>query len=130
MQTVKDWDRYPNFKEKEFRCSYTGRTYMDVRLMDSLQTLRSIYGKPIVISSGYRDPSHPIEAQKERGGEHTLGLAVDIPCSHQEAYELLSIALSLGFKRVGVSQKGNGRFLHLGMAEQKDGMVSPHIWSY
>jgi len=51
---VIDWADYPNFSEKEFACSHTGEAKMLPEFMARLQRLRTAYGKPMVITSGYR----------------------------------------------------------------------------
>ncbi len=125
---VTDWSRYPNFAEHEFRCRHTGRCAMRTEFMDRLQEVRRLYGKPMIVSSGYRDPSHPVEARKHRPGEHSLGMAADIAVAGADALHLLQVALDCGFVRVGIQQKDPGRFLHLGLGGP--GLPSPMIWSY
>jgi len=83
------WENYPNFSEKELACTFTGRCFMTEHFMGKLQELRDAYGKPLIITSGFRDPKHPIEEAKSRPGVHTRGLAVDIACDGQEAYKLV-----------------------------------------
>ena len=52
---------------------------MEPVLLDKLDEMREAYGKPIIITSDYRGPDHPIEKAKRNGpGVHTLGVAVDI----------------------------------------------------
>lgn len=123
-----DWSKYPNFSEGEFKCSHTGLCDMDEAFMEILQDIRSEYGKPMVITSGYRHETHPIEARKNKPGEHTLGACADVLIQGGDAVELLSIALDFGISRIGVNQKGNGRFLHLGIGGK--GLPNPWIWSY
>lgn len=125
-----NWHKYVNFTVDELRCSHTGECEMNKKFMAKLQALRTEYGKPIIISSGYRHPTHPVEASKNKPGEHTLGKAVDIPVSRQDAFKLLELAFKHGFTRFGISQKGNSRFLHLGTATEEDGFLSLTIWSY
>lgn len=126
---VVDWSQYTNFAESEFRCKHTGRCVMRRDFLDVLQAIRNAYGKPIRIMSGYRDPSHPVERIKRHGpGEHSLGLAADVAVSGADALELLRVALAHGIRRVGVQQKGEGRFLHLGLGGP--GIATPAIWSY
>ena len=79
------------------------------------------------ISSGYRCPSHPIEAKKPMPGTHSLGVAVDVAVSYEDAYELIAIAMAHGIKRIGVNQKGSGRFIHLDSSTKHP---SPTVWSY
>lgn len=123
-----DWSDYKNFKEDEFRCQHTGLSGMDKEFMDKLQEIRTKYGKPMVVSSGYRHPTHPIEAAKDSLGEHTYGMCADIAIRGEDAVVLLRIVLECGITRVGVQQKGVGRFLHLGVGAV--GLANPWIWSY
>ena len=66
------------------------------------------------ITSGFRDVTHPIEAKKKKTpGAHTTGCAADIAVSREDAFDLLSLALTKGFTGIGIQQKGSGRFIHL-----------------
>lgn len=127
---VTDWGLYPNFTEDEFRCRHTGLCEMQAEFMELLQAIRRAYGKPMVISSGYRHPSHPTEARKAHTtGEHTRGTCCDVAVSGPDALRLVEIALSFGVSRIGVNQKGNaGRFIHLGIGGP--GLPAPALWSY
>lgn len=120
-----DWSKYPNFTEAEFRCKETGEINMDEDFIARLQTLRTEFGKPMVITSGYRSPRHSIERRKDEPGPHSTGKACDVALGGSAAYELISIALRLGFTGIGVSQKAGGaRFIHL------DLMPRTAFWSY
>jgi uncharacterized protein YcbK (DUF882 family) len=89
---------------------------MEPALLDRLQALRSEYGKPLIVSSGYRHGTHPREALKDTPGQHTLGLAVDLACDAYTAHEIVKLAFKHGFRGIGVSQKnGLPRFVHLDM---------------
>ena len=120
--------RYPNFSKEEFDCSHTGNNEMRPEFLEMLQQLRTEYGKSMKITSGYRDPEHPIERKKKSPGAHTTGLAADIAVDRGEAYEVLRIAMRMGFTGIGVQQKGGGRFLHLDFANHL--VPRPTIWSY
>jgi zinc D-Ala-D-Ala carboxypeptidase len=121
-----NWREYPNFSAREFRCSFTGKLEMKPDFMALLQRLRTEYGKPMVISSGYRHPTHPIEAAKAAPGAHSSGQAADVQVAIGEpTYELVRLALALGFTGIGISQKaGRPRFVHL------DTLPRKAIWSY
>lgn len=97
--------------------------------MARLQRLRTAYGKPMKITSGYRDPTHPIEAKKAVPGAHASGRACDVAIRGAEAVELLKLALEHGFTGIGVQQKGEGRFLHLDDIEDGS-QPRPMLWSY
>jgi zinc D-Ala-D-Ala carboxypeptidase len=122
-----DWNRFPNFKAAEFNCSHCGKNEMKPEFMAKLQALRTQYGKPMRVTSGYRCPQHPIEARKAAPGAHASGCAADIGIEGRDAHRLLSLAMSIGFNGIGVQQKGSGRFLHLDTLE---GPTRPTLWSY
>lgn len=122
-----DWTKYPNFSESEFRCRHCGKVEMSPYFMARLQQLRNAYGKPMIITSGYRCPDHPVEAKKSTPGVHTMGMAADIAVSGSDAYELLNLAFGHGFTGIGVNQKGDGRFIHLDTWREPP---RPNVWSY
>lgn len=131
-----DWSKYPNFSREEFECSATGYCDMNADFMEQIQILREVYGRPMVVTSGYRDPiEHPIEANKTRPGAHAYGVAADFKVSYGDAYELLAAAIELNvFTGIGIAQKGDpaSRFIHLDTAtsEMLDGAPRPTVWSY
>lgn len=130
---VRNWSKYPNFKAHEFRCRHSGDDGMEEKFMDLLQFVRDKLDFPLIISSGYRSPSHPIESAKPHPGEHSLGLAADIQICGERALYLVDCALESGFRRVGVAQKGayDERFIHLGLGNWIDASSYPEtIWSY
>jgi uncharacterized protein YcbK (DUF882 family) len=123
-----NWGKY--FTEEEFKCRYTGNCNMDQYFIDQLNKLRDIYAKPITISSGYRDPTHPIEAKKKTPGAHASGMACDISVRGADALKIIHIALELNFTGIGVNQKGSGRFIHLDILNGTPQRPRPTIWSY
>lgn len=127
MKNSIDWTQYPNFSADEFRCKETGALKVDEEFLARLQALRDDFGKPMIITSGYRAPEHSIERKKPQPGRHTHGDAVDIALRGSEAFDLIATAIRLGFTGIGVSQKdGLARFIHLD--------TRPHaqraVWSY
>lgn len=128
-----DWSLYPNFTIEELRCKYTSECQMRPEFMKILQEIRDDYGKPIFISSGYRSIKHPVEQAKERPGEHTLGMSVDILCYGTTTLELLKLAQQHGIQRIGLSQKGDihgSRFMHIGIADRFYLGFPAGIWTY
>lgn len=118
-----NWNLYPNFTKEEMSCRETGENEMQKEFMDKLQELRNRFGKPIIISSGFRSVKHSIEAKKTKGGYHTKGLACDIACWSNNAYDIVKIALEVGFTGIGVNQKGNGRFIHLDLRPKNEALI-------
>jgi len=125
-----NWNDYPNFSKSEFDCKHTGENEMKPEFMSKLQELRDRYGKSMRITSGYRDKTHPIEVKKTVSGAHTSGKAADIAVDRGNAYQVLKIALELGFTGIGIQQKGSGRFIHLDTIENNSSQPRPSIWSY
>jgi len=100
---------------------------MNPKLLEMLDQLREAYGYPIKLTSTYRSPDHPIEAKKEKPGEHSHGAAVDIACVGGEAtFKLVKAAIEVGFRRIGISRKNN--FVHVGIGYP--GAPETTIWTY
>ena len=133
-----DWprNRWPNFSYRELVCKESGINGMCEDTMDRLQEVRTAYGKGLTISSGYRDITHSIEAEKiekhGRAGAHSTGRAVDLAVRGAEAVRVLALALEAGFTGIGVKQAGEKRFIHLDDIQPEDDfhVPRPWIWSY
>jgi zinc D-Ala-D-Ala carboxypeptidase len=124
-----NWELYKNFSKAEFDCKHSGKNEMRPEFLQILQDIRTAYSKPMVISSGYRDKTHPIEARKAQGGTHSMGVAADIAVQGLDAMRLVNIAYTLGIRRIGINQKGGGRFIHLDIGDKLHGLPQS-IWSY
>ena len=110
------------FKRTEFDCSHTGLNEMDMAFLLRLDRLRERCNFPFTITSGYRDITHPVEAKKEKGGQHTLGVACDIKVSSGAMkYTLIKEAMAMGFKGIGIADT----FIHI-----DDRLGVPVVWSY
>lgn len=127
-----DWSNYPHFTADEFACKCgCGTNEIREELVASMQALRTKYGKPIYVSSGYRCPAHPIEARKKTPGTHSLGLACDVLVAGRDAHSLLTAASQMDvFTGIGVNQKGAGRFIHLDVVSDNPHFSRPTVWSY
>lgn len=118
------------FTHDELKCKHTGLCEMDDDFMRKLDTIREEVGVPFIISSGYRDKTHPIEAKKSKPGAHASGRAVDILIRGKDALKLIEVALKHGITGLGVKQHGDSRFIHLDNLEAEAMRPRPHIWSY
>lgn len=124
-----DYDRWSNFTKDELICQHTGLENPNetqfIFLIDTLQEIRDWYGKSMVVTSGYRDPSHPIEARKAYPGYHTIA-AVDFRVPVEDAHMLMKMVFDKGATGVGVHQRGDHdkRFLHM------DFRPFARLWSY
>ena len=124
---VMDWSKYPNFTKEEFDCKETGENEMRIEMLEKLQELRTRLGRPMVPTSGYRSPRHSIEARKPSPGYHAKGIAVDIGCNSQDAYDIVRLAFLVGFTGIRISQKnGLPRFVHLDLRPIEE----RHLGSY
>lgn len=130
MDTVTDWSLYPNFSRENMRCKHTGKDGMNSSFMARLQRLRTAFGKPMPITSGFRDRTHPIEARKGTAGPHTTGRAVDVSIRGADALQLIALALQHGFTGIGLKQHGNSRFVHLDDLEATPTQPRPTVWTY
>ena len=110
------------FKRDEFKCSETGNNEIQDEFIHALDQLRESCGFPFAITSGYRDPSHSVEAKKEKAGQHTLGIAADIAVSGgSQRFIIVSKALELGFSGIGVART----FVHVDTRT-----TQPMLWCY
>jgi len=110
------------FSRDEFKCSETGNNEIQDEFIHALDELRESCGFPFAITSGYRDPSHSVEAKKEKAGQHTLGIAADIAVSGgSQRFIIVSNALELGFSGIGVART----FVHVDIRTSQ-----PVLWCY
>jgi uncharacterized protein YcbK (DUF882 family) len=70
-----------NFKESEFACKGKGTLPaqgIDPKLLALLEDIRTHFGAPIKINSGYRSPEHNAKVGGAKGSYHVKGMAADI----------------------------------------------------
>jgi uncharacterized protein YcbK (DUF882 family) len=117
---------YKYFKIQDFICSHTGLNKIQPELVERLDELRERCGFPFIITSGYRDPSHPEEAKKKKAGTHSQGIAADIKVSNgAQRYAIVEHAIALGFNGIGVANS----FIHVDIRECDDNTPSV-MWKY
>jgi len=121
----------PHFSLRELQCRCCGRMGIDQDFLNRLEDLRTAYGKPMIINSGYRCPDYNDRISSTgRTGPHTVG-AVDVRISGAEAHRLLHLAMIVGFTGIGIKQHGPmaGRFIHLDNLTTHD-KPRPRVWTY
>ena len=124
-----NWDLYTNFTEDEFRCPCCGEARMTMRFMETLQHLRTIFGKGITISYGGGFRCDLYNATIGGGIPHPTGNASDIPIYGEDAHRLITLAMPL-FSGVGQKQHGllKDRYIHLDILEPPH--PRPRVWTY
>jgi len=116
--------KYFNYEEFDSPDIQGSGQLMDKKILDMLDEVREIYGKPITINSGYRTLRHNASAKGKTKSSHLKGLAVDIACStSRDRYNLLEALKSVGFNRIGIAKS----FIHVDIDSDKSGNV---IWVY
>ena len=113
-----DGNRYisKNFRVKEFASKDGSDTILiDRKLVALLQQVRTHFGSPVVISSGYRSPSHNANTPNAKSGSyHTKGMAADIKVSGVSSLEVCRFAEELGVNGIGwYASDRDGYFSHL-----------------
>jgi len=130
-------DLTKNFSWSEFACKCgCGAKLISPYLVETLQEIRAIYGKPIKINSAVRCEKHNKDEDGAEDSEHLpqdeaagFGQGVDIACENSgDRFELLALALEKvdgerRFKRVGIGED----FLHFGVKRSKAQNV---VWLY
>lgn len=71
-------DLSPHFSADEFKCKDGSEHPIDPRLIEMLETIRAHFGRPVIITSGYRSPKYNRRVGGARNSFHTKGMAADI----------------------------------------------------
>ena len=110
------------FNRQEFACQYTGNNEIKPEFIEKLDELREACGFPFIITSGYRDPEHPIEAKKTKAGTHAQGIAADIKVTNGlQRFKIVEEAIKLGFTGIGVARS----FVHVDIRNPDD--TTPYV---
>ena len=92
-----------DFQRAEFGCG-CGCGYDDIspKLVDKLQQLRDLVGKPIVITSGCRCKLYNSHIGGVSNSPHLLGLAADIQVKGMTPLSLATLANRIHYIRIGI----------------------------
>lgn len=98
-----------NFSKSEFACKCgncdSDGSEMNAQFMDKLQQLRDYYGKPMIITSGFRCLEHNQASGGSPKSMHMQGRAADIQCGWSESrHRLLELAFMLHFGGIGIAK--------------------------
>ncbi len=110
-------DLSPHFSKHEFACRHCGRVVVSRHLVQHLEELRALVGRPLRIVSGYRCPTWNRKVGGAVRSRHLTGEAVDL----EAGYATVVQADAAGFK--GVGYRGTS-------AVHVDIRPTPARWSY
>lgn len=105
-----------NFQIKEFACNDGSDVILvNDELVEKLQIMRSYFGVPITINSGYRTPDYNAKVGGVNDSQHTLGKAADIVVRGINPKTVANFAKRIGFMGVGTYKD----FVHVDVRENK-----------
>ena len=110
--------RWPSFSPAEIACRGTGAIKINTDAMDKLQTLRNRLGKPLIVRSGYRSPSHNKAVGGAKASKHMDGAAFDIAMSNHDPVAFEAAARAVGFLGFGFYPRSGFVHVDLGPARQ------------
>jgi zinc D-Ala-D-Ala carboxypeptidase len=115
MGKINDIAVSKNFKLYEFQCNDGSQTVkIDPEVIERLQNLRDIVGKPVKINSGYRTPEYNKKVGGTSNSQHVLGKAVDVVVKGIPPSEIARIGKSCGFRGIGTYKT----FTHLDVRKE------------
>jgi len=117
---VKDIQLSKNFKLSEFTChDGSGKVLYVPALIDKLQKLRGLLGKPIRIVSAYRTPEYNAKCGGAPKSQHMEGTAADIKVSGISPLDVAKAAETVGFTGIGVYTHSGNSFVHCDVRPSK-----------
>jgi hypothetical protein len=128
--------RWPHIDPaSEWACKGDGTLIVVPDYMDRFEALRTVLGRPLHITSGYRSPAYNLKVAKTgEKGPHTTGRAADISiATTREVFQIVQAAQQLGFTGIGISCEtgapGKSRFIHVDDLDVEQS-PRPGIWTY
>lgn len=110
-----------NFSAKEFACNHCKEVVIEEQLVYQLQQLRDIFNTGIIITSGYRCPTHNARVGGSKQSLHIKGKAADFTMLGEiNAFQVFTEACKI-FNRVGLYQSSNNplsAYMHVDSGEK------------
>lgn len=82
-----------------------------------LDPLREMYGKPIIVNSGYRSPEVNVAVNGSKTSQHVLGEAVDITAGSKEENKKLFELIRDNFEFDQLINENNYSWIHVSYRE-------------
>lgn len=91
------------------------RQKLEQLITGCLDPIRRIYGKPIIVTSGYRSPTLNAAVGGVANSQHTMGEAADlVPASGGSLAGIFSAAVQFGnFDQLIIEQSGRSKWVHV-----------------
>lgn len=103
--------RWANFSPREIACKGTGSVLINEDALDKLQELREALGRPLVLTSAYRSPSHNKAVGGAKGSYHLQGRAFDVRMENHDPEHFERAARRVGFTGFGYYPRQG--FMHI-----------------
>ena len=101
-----------HFTVREFTCSDgSDEIRIDPKLVDYLEKIRSHFGEPVRITSGYRSPAYNAKVGGVKNSYHMKGMAADIVIDGVKSKEVAQYAETIGCGGIGWYEARN--FTHI-----------------
>lgn len=117
----------PHFNVSEFKCKChypaCDETKIDTRLVDTLEKIRRIIGKPLHLNCGYRCVQHNQDVKGSTFSQHILGKAADISARGIGVEELAKVAAQVLGNTGGIGKYHSKNFVHV------DVRIKPSRWN-
>lgn len=109
-----------------------GKLFLTPSLMIFLDRFRREMGRPVLINSGYRTPSHNADVAKSaKGSRHMHGDAVDIDLRNHKGKQARDMVMHLlDEEKIGYAEYGPkaGNFIHVDLRGERKRWRSPVDW--
>lgn len=93
-----------HFTETELACRCCGRLLVNSDLVNRLEALRQLIGRPVLVNSGFRCPEHNRAVGGAKNSYHLRSMAADIRSPGLSVSQLVSLAEQVGFTGIGTYQ--------------------------
>jgi len=100
---------WPNFSPNELASRGNGSLKVDIDAIHKLQVMRDIVGRPMTITSAYRDPRHNARVGGAPRSMHKQGRAFDIALRGHNKEQLKQAAEEAGFGGIAFARS----FMHV-----------------